>query len=412
MHEDSVSGSLNVFPEPEFALYDENHIISPSCDEWNTPLPMARMAAAFAGDDTETIGTYLEAVQDFLQKNNHAVLTAALREQEGLCTGEAKRILIIQEKHGAFYHPVRIQIVWRSGKHICFGINAAVSQKGRELLSREYKVMERLQGKSAFPSRNASNGKSYLPKMYGCGTGKSPGGKAIPMFMVEWFTGFHEFHYSMDENTGAYRLALWDPETGKRFLPDNWYTTIFSEASRILTLYFNPETLEEIFPWHHAAGDFVIQKTASGPRIRLVTARNYAPRMTREDREDSFTREGSLQDILEGLLGFFFNLSVRMRLDRADGTQEVVWAGEEAVEGAISGVLEGLEYHTGQSEHPGFPLNTGFLLYLSRFSEKEILSRLNILAGEDFFSRDEYPLIETHLPAHAKSIITLAKKYS
>ena len=49
-----------------------------------------------------------------------------------------------------------------------------------------------------------------------------------------------------------------------------------------------------------------------------------------------------IQALLDALLVFFLNLTIRMRLDRQDGIGEIVWADDIAIKGTLQGFLEGL----------------------------------------------------------------------
>ncbi len=46
--------------------------------------------------------------------------------------------------------------------------------------------------------------------------------------------------------------------------------------------------------------------------------------------------------ILEALLVFLLNLSIRMRLDRIDGVGDIVWSDDIAVQGTLKGFFQGL----------------------------------------------------------------------
>ena len=58
---------------------------------------------------------------------------------------------------------------------------------------------------------------------------------------------------------------------------------VYRQAAFILTLYYDVETFEQIFPWHHAAGDFVVKADEGAVDVRLVTARQYAPMIEPND---------------------------------------------------------------------------------------------------------------------------------
>jgi len=102
-----------------------------------------------------------------------------------------------------------------------------------------------------------------------------------------------------------------DSERGHCFLSPGESGLIYHQASSILTCFYDVETFEEIFPWHHAAGDFVARRANGEMDLKLVAARQYAARV-------GFP-EDSPQDRIMALVMFLTNLTVRMRLDRIDG---------------------------------------------------------------------------------------------
>ena len=132
-----------------------------------------------------------------------------------------------------------------------FVVNVAISAAGRDCIEREYNCLKRLGNDFSFSS---------IPEVYGYGkTCVKEGGHTISMFLGQWFEGFNEFHISHDKADNKYKILVWDSEKGNYFLsPDNTLE-LYRQAAMILTGYYNIETFEQIFPWHHAAGDFVIR---------------------------------------------------------------------------------------------------------------------------------------------------------
>jgi hypothetical protein len=100
-------------------------------------------------------------------------------------------------------------------------------------------------------------------------------------------------------------------QTGEDHVPESRH-----DSDRLL----RPGLLCQIFPWHHAAGDFVIRVDGEKTSVKMITVRDYVPMAGIETEPDSE------QAILDALVIFFIHLSVRMRLDRLDGVNEVVWA--------------------------------------------------------------------------------------
>ena len=93
----------------------------------------------------------------------------------------------------------------------------------------------------------------------------------MAMFLGEWFSGFNEFHLSRDPATGQGRILVWDYGAGDFFLSPEQAAGVYKEAAKILTAYYNLETFEQIFSWHHAAGDFVLKLEKGRMKVRLIT---------------------------------------------------------------------------------------------------------------------------------------------
>ncbi|MGC1403805.1 MAG: hypothetical protein WA974_12855, partial [Thermodesulfobacteriota bacterium] len=110
---------------------------------------------------------------------------------------------------------------------------------------------------------------------------------------------------------------------------------------------YHPDTYEQIFPWHHGAGDFVVKLTDDGLEVRLVTVRQYGA-----------MADPSEMDRNEALLFFFLNLSIRMRLDRLDGVGELIWAEDECLDMTWEGFKEALQVKEREGVlAPGFGKN-------------------------------------------------------
>ncbi|MCK5195868.1 MAG: hypothetical protein KAQ71_18795, partial [Desulfobulbaceae bacterium] len=217
-----------------------------------------------------------------------------------------------------------------NGDVVSFVVNVAVSCAGKESIQREYNILQRLN--SNFPF-------SFLPKVYGKAMADTKKNLKVSMFLGEWFKGFNEFHISKDPSDEKERIIVWDTERGNFFLTDEQTLALYRQAAMILTCYYNIETFEQISPWHHAAGDFVIKLFNNKVKARLVTVRQYAPMFEKNEMED---QDKGADLILEALLVFFLNLSIRMRLDRLDGVEKIVWSDDVAVEGTLQGFFQGL----------------------------------------------------------------------
>jgi hypothetical protein len=274
-----------------------------------------------------TYQTYLTAIQNFIVGNWDRFVDL-LSENHSKAVESPSRIDIVSEKHGSDYHPARIVV---SGVDAIksFVVNVAVNERGRSRLIQDFRTMQLLRSKYTRP---------FVPHVYFSGAVSVQGPHKvddnISLFLGEWLDGFYEFHLSLDETDGSTSIVVWDLDKGYSILSPSESDDIFREVAFILTYYYDTETFEEVFPWHHAAGDFVVARSEDDVRVKLVTARQYAPRLNFE--------EQSPGNQMESLILFIANLTVRMRLDRLDGVGEIVWAGENCVESTMNGVLNAL----------------------------------------------------------------------
>ena len=83
--------------------------------------------------------------------------------------------------------------------------------------------------------------------------------------------------FPLDPVDGIQKLVLWDGSPQPNYLSRQQTRHVYIEISKILTLYYNPRTYHQIFPWHHGAGDFVVRADGDRIEVRLVTVRQYGP---------------------------------------------------------------------------------------------------------------------------------------
>jgi hypothetical protein len=210
----------------------------------------------------------------------------------------------------------------------------------------------------------------------------------VSMFLANWFEGFYEFHPSKTSSDGKRKLILWDGSPSPNYLSHGQTRELYARISKILTLYYNPETYEQIFPWHHGAGDFVIKVTEDGVEVRLVTVRQYGA-----------IADPSEMDSYEALLFFFLNLSIRMRLDRLDGVGELIWAEDECLDMTWEGFKKALQVKEREGVlDPGFGKN--FLETLSRISGEALIERFLALLESYDPQAPDLPVIKRSLATH------------
>jgi len=335
---------------------------------WPAPIPLR--LDALIKHEGEEIGSgaavshaaYFRAAQSFLEADSFEVITraASRRLNRDIKAPDIEQIRIYLEKHGEFYHPSRIEAVVDQ-RQLSFVLNVAVSAIGRRFIEKEYQLLHRLNNERPF---------HYLPQVYGFGRIAGPDGPSFAMFLGQWFEGFHEFHISVDPVDQKLKIRVWDDARGRFFLSDRQTRTLYAQASGILTAYYDLESFEQIFSWHHAAGDFIVKTDNEKLQMKLVSVRRYETIL--ENQNNAGTDRVDPQRLLHALLIFFINLSIHMRLDRLDGIGEMVWSDSVAVEAALTGFLEALLMKEDIPSLPDSPL-VCFMAYLASCNRKDLM---------------------------------------
>ena len=314
-------------PRISFFLADRRHPVRPEDPLWRHGLPLSPAVADPPPADTPlTYGEYFEALVAFLSHRSWLPLRAQLHVNAG--------VDIFLEKHGAFYHPARIEIT--GGSAPCeLAVNVAVSQAGKDLMAREVELLRRL----ASPF-----GSGRLPTVYHTRTVAVGADRYLPMFMAQWFSGFWEFHLTGDPASGG-RLAVWTP-SGPLRLDAAQTRSLYRETAGLLTDYYDIFTTEQILDWHHAAGDFIVHPLGDGRvDMRLVTVRRYGPLLPET--------AADLETVLLGAALFLVHTSLRMRLDRCDGVGQPVLASPDVIAPTVEGFFHALERKRSRGEIPG-----------------------------------------------------------
>ena len=339
------------------------------------------------GEPDLRYGPYLEAVNQMLVKDDYQKLFKALysRLHRVVAAEEIDCLEIKTEKHGAFYNVARVDISI-AGQKIPFAVNVAASPEGREQLAREFRLLKMLNSRytyKIFPDAYFKGAGLYRE------TGKPT--KWLHMFVVEWLGGYHEFHLHRDQSDGSSRMLLWDPDRGSRYLSKHQCEALYRQGAKILTFYYNWNNLKQIYPWHHAAGDFVLREKEDGLDLRLITVRDYVAMV-------DFTT-GKKAGKLLALILFFLHLTIRMRIDRLDGVGDVVWAEDYCLEGVVPGFFEGLREGEGWGRR-GMPSPSEIHAVLRSFTSEEWVQFLVELLGTYDFSQEELSFIRDHGDGH------------
>jgi len=282
---------------------------------------------------------------------------------------------------------------------IPFVLNVAVTDVGKQCAQREYRLLKNL---------NTQYPDSFIPKVYAQGNVFTKMDKVeTRMFLGEWFEGFNEFHMSLDPDDKKYKIIVWNHEHGNFFLTPHQTMELYRQAAKILTYYYNIETFEQIFSWHHAAGDFVLKCQEDDIELKLITVRQY--RSMYENNIVSESIEPDSELILEALLVFFLNMAIKMRIDRLDGVGEIVWSDDAALKGILKGFFEALALK---------PMISVFSESLDDCFRQHLLS----CCWADFFDLNhaivhtyplqapEAPVIRQHLGKHVEGLYNSIKQ--
>ena len=322
---------------------------------------------------------YFQTIENLIMQDqcSHLLMAADKKCGMGFRSNKIKEIIIRAEKHGALYHPASIELIFEESR-VKFGLNVAVSETGRDWLKKEFSVIQDIKKKCNLP---------YLPEVYFFDE------QATMSFLLEeWFEGYHEFHLSMTES-GEQVLRLWEFGKGYTYLSEGQRFEIYRQASKILTLYYDMNDFSQIYPWHHAAGDFIAKAEGNGVDIRLITARQYDPYMVFQEKEQ--------MNPVIALFYFLLNLTVRMRLDKLDGVGDTVWAEDFCLEASVKGFLEGLGLKAELKDY--FGSEKEFVNILKSFSPEDLKAAYSPLI-DIYKGTNDYPVIIANLDGHVEAL--------
>jgi hypothetical protein len=385
--------SLSHSPEFTYWVGQPAVAIEPPDRQWMAGLPLDRLVAQHppeqknCGQDVITYGAYFSTAREWLLQDNLAILRRAARHQLGYDpppkTFQNVRIHLI--KHGAFYHPAKVTLVAGDGDEVCLVLNLAVSTEGRAALKDEAANLVRLN--QAFAER-------WVPHVYGS---RPDFGKKRPlaeMFAAQWLTGFYEFHLTRGSS-----WVLWDDQLGPRPLSQDQAADIYEQAAYILTHYYNPLTFEAVGSWHHAAGDFVVRQTEDKLDVRLISVRRYSPILA-PDNPSAL----SLESILDGLCLFLVDMSLRMRLDRIDGTGPAAVSPDVCLPAIWRGFKRGLDSVCRQHGLP-MDFSQGVLDYLGAHSRQNLIGLGRHVLTRYPAEAQDTALLQDALEDHAVALI-------
>lgn len=379
-----------------FFISGEDKQVFPGSRLWDLPLsgktidPCRDMSSNSGTECPDiTIGDYFTAAGQFLAKNNFSMLMSGLAAVSHDPV-QPDRIMVFLEKHGAFYHPLKIQVDLDGGHACFFVLNGAVSKPGLALIEKEYHLLSCL---------DTADATSFLPRVFGVDVLETAGGR-VGFFLGEWFEGYKEFHATKDR--GKREIVLWESDGSSHYISEAEAQPIYREAARILTHYYDIETFEQIFPWHHAAGDFIVRREKDNLLVRLITVRGYASLS-----EFPARGEDKKANILPSLLFFFLNLTIRMRLDRLNGTGPLVMLGQQTLPAIVDGFFQGLDEKSRIYDYG--ELKQAFTGFFQQFSLDQIMGMMEIVMDSHDPDASEMALVAESLKSHCHQLYSIFK---
>lgn len=344
------------------------------------------------GPDAVSYGEYFTGIRCFLERvGDLSPLFSSRSEVRVSYSGPISGIDVFEEKHGAFYHPARVEIQ-AIEKTAVFVLNVAISETGNRFVEGEFETLKALGDTYPFP---------FLPEVFHFDR-VSVGNRTMAMFLGEWFSGYFEFHWTLRQTGGRPALAVWESGSAPKGLTPSQTASLFRQAAMILTCYYQPLSFEQIAYWHHAAGDFVLKVNGSRVDVRLVSARRYMPIIKTDQRAGGAPADRD--KIIDALLLFFTQLCTRMRLDRIDGVGPLILAPGGIMESVMTGFFEGLSL---SAEVHGLP--EGFAGWAKSFIKGTLPHQVDALLDEMIRScphdSQERGLLENALPSHRLELL-------
>lgn len=342
----------------------------------STDAPKMTYAAYFRALEKALRGRALEAIRRSLE-----ALTG-----ERFAPERIDEVHLDSVKHGALYHVARVT-VRVGGRWFSMAMNAAMHPKRQGAMVRESDTLQSLSKMTAAP---------YVPKMLHRGEGsyKNSAGEGRPFgfFLAQWFDGFHEWHLKKGSGDIAESVEVWDGSASGVVLTDPQAAQLMGQAAYILTLALDRRDFRHIYPWHHAAGDFVVAPQGHTVAVRLVAARGrqvlVAPGPQRHER-------------LSALAAFFFVLTFRLRLDRDQGTGDLVWATQRWLPAVVDGFFKGWAAGAQADE----VLSCDEILETFRaFGSADWEAVGNLLADELVVDPEEEALVSRCIAVHARDL--------
>lgn len=366
--------------------------IIPGKGLWNAPLSgisdsFTQTSQHHGEKNGLSIGEYFDACVSFLSQDNDHILKTGLSVQmdKSVASNDIAHISVYLEKHGAFYHPLKLVVQLTNQMNVQFVINGAVSNKGLAVIEQESKLLMKFY---------QSGHHLYLPQVYGSGWIETPKG-VMGFFMGQWLDGYKEFH--LTQKDGEDQIVVWESDGTCSYFTMDQAGPIYKQAAKILTDLYHAQTGEQAFPWHHAAGDFVVKYENDRFDVKLITIRGFH---SFSEFEPDPENHGA--HILPSLLLFFVQMALRIRLDRLDGVGDYVLVNEDILPEVMTGFLTSLDE---KSENSGLEdLKKLFVEFAAQFDLEQWKEITENVVQSYPSPPDEKALLIKNITPHCKII--------
>ncbi len=381
-------------PRPTFSYHISglSGALSSGSHLWHTPLDGRKNPKTPHLSPSFTIGDYFEYASAFILQESAAALKRGItfHLHREIPLTQIEKISIFLEKHGAFYHPARVETTVKGHvPALVFALNTAISTQGISLMAAECRCLEKL-----LPSPSPD---SPLPTVFGRGE-MTFRDESVAFFLAHWFQGYQEFHVT-ESREKTDRITLWQSDGSTIRVPAAQQFIIYDKAAEILTTFYDPTTFEQIFPWHHAAGDFIAKEINNSLDVKLITVRGYDALFD----IDKIPEKRNMEDIFQGLLLFLVNLSMRMRIDRIDGTGAYYLLHADTIKATLTGFFRALGHKTiGGYTHGD--LQEKFIGFLLQFDSADFNHILALILNAHPHPNMESRLIIKNLDYHAENL--------
>ena len=357
-------------------------------------LPLSGKETRHSSSHAITTGDYYLTACKFLSNDHFSFLQKALNSffSRPVKTDQITSIKVFLEKHGAFYHPLKIQVALNNSETCSFVMNGAVSSRGLLLVKNEYDLLLKI---------NQMYSQCYLPQIYGFDFVEIDKGR-VGFFLGQWFEDYKEFHVTDDK--GKRQIAIWESNGSCQHIELNHGFKIYQEISRILTYYYNLETFEQISSWHHAAGDFIVNTEDDKLDVRLITIREYSP-LT----QFAAGKDDKNINILPSLLLFFLNLTIQIRLDRLNGTGKTIMVDIAVLNSVVKGFLSALDEKSKDYDYGN--LREHFIEFFLHFDLEQIFEIVENVVESSSSDPREILLIKENSNAHCRQLNLIFKNF-